>query len=93
MINDWFSDYLKKRNPRIVVDSEVPLLTNLVFGVPQESMLGSILLLIFVNNLPNILKNTYLISSHLYHTLNAIGARTLNNRLKIQKYFKIFLHQ
>ena len=54
---DWFGSYLKKRN--IVVSFEKTLLETgiLICGVPQGSTLGSILFLLYANNMKTALKN------------------------------------
>ena len=52
---DWFKSYLNNRTQKCVVTGSLSKVCSLGFGVPQGTMLGPLLLLIYINDLPNCL--------------------------------------
>ena len=53
-----FEIYLSNRFERVVLNAESLLLRPILTDIPQGSILGQILFLIYVNNMPNGLKAT-----------------------------------
>ena len=55
-IHNWFATYLKNRKQFTFVNGEKSRLGQITKGVPQGSVLGSILFTLYVNDMPNATK-------------------------------------
>ena len=67
----WFSSYLLGRNQKVFVNNVLSESENVICGVPQGSILGPLLFLIFINDLPlninNVLTDLYADDTTLYY--------------------------
>ena len=56
----WFYSYLTGRRQRVVINGTFSNWTGVGSGVPQESLQGPILFLLFVNDMPNVINSATL---------------------------------
>ena len=54
----WVSSWLSGRSQQVVLDGQASYPVSVLSGVPQGSVLGSILFLIFINDFPDNIKSS-----------------------------------
>ena len=86
------SDFLSNRKQRVVLNGQNPSWTNVHVGVPQGSILGPLLFLIYINDLPdNLSSNVKLFADDtsllsVVHDVNASARELYDDLKKINKW-------
>ena len=80
----WISAWLDNRKQRVVISGKYSDWTEVVSGVPQGSVLGPLLFLIFINDIDDTVKLIDLIKKFADDTKAAQGIRSDADRLKLQ---------
>ena len=76
-MNEWFKSYLQGRNQIVSINGVESELTELKHVVPQGSVLGPLLFLIYINDL-----NTCISNSKVYHFANDTNLLHINSCFK-----------
>ena len=69
----WVEDFLRNRTQAVVVDGHSSSPCPVTSGVPQGSVVGPILFLIYINDLPNAVKSNvrlFAADTVIYNTVN-----------------------
>ena len=54
---NWMNSFLHDRKQKVVINGEESTLSNVFYGIPQGSVLGPTLFLVFIIDLPDSIKN------------------------------------
>ena len=60
-ILQWIEDFLKDRTQIVKVNGENSHFISVISGIPQDSVLGPVLFLIYINDLPDLVKSNVLL--------------------------------
>ena len=92
-VGRWLQNYLTNRKQCTQANGSVSKLNNLTYGVPQESMCGPLLFLLYINDLSNIQDNSrvslYADDTVIYlsHDEDDVALRLIQDDLnKLQKW-------
>merc|ERR1712101_92677 len=88
--SDWFNSYLGGRQQAVIANDTMSEPCTVNCGVPQGSILGPLLFLCFVNDLPNSFENICKFSAYADDTQLIVSAKTLPElKVKIENVIQI----
>ena len=96
IVNKWLCSYLSKRKQYVEIDQESSNLLDVLCGVPQGSVLGPLLFLLYINDICNVSKLLKLIlfadDTNLFRSglnLEELCKEISNELSKLNKWFKV----
>ena len=81
----WFANYLSGRLQRVVIDDATSQWAPVTSGVPQGSLLGPLLFIIFINDLPDVATGDVFTSLYVDDTKEYCNINTIKDCMSIQK--------
>ena len=75
----WFTSYLYNRKQRVSLDGKKSSFLNITCGVPQGSILGPLLFLLYINDMKNAVK--FSILHHFADDTNLLCSNTCDKKL------------
>ena len=79
---NWIKSFLTGRNQCVRINSTTSALSDVISGVPQGSVLGPVLFLIFINDLQDIVNGIVKIFADDYKTFSKISTVNAHDRLQ-----------
>ena len=91
---NWFSSYLLDREQKVVINNIESRIENVLCGVPQGSILGPLLFLMFINDLPlytnNVVTDLYVDDTTVYMVGETQDYIELNLQMALQNLSEWF---
>ena len=85
----WFKSYLYERKQYVYINGECLELKQISCGVPQGSVLGPLLFLIYINDLPNISNkldlNLFADDTNIYYEDESLGNLEKKGEQRVKK--------
>ena len=82
---NWINSFLHDRKQKVVINGEESSWSNVLSGIPQGSVLGPALFLVFINDLPDSIKNLVKIFADDTKVYSTVGAICDREQLELQE--------
>ena len=92
---EWIIDFLSNRTQKVLVGGKISDLVNVMSGIPQGTVLGPLLFICYINDLPNTIKSKiriYADDTLVYSCINTIDDCILLQRdlVELEKWAKVW---